>query len=43
MTLRLIGAWNKMVGMDIVDQALSHLDQTEQDRLKTLWQNKKAA
>ena len=25
-TLRLIGAWNKMVGMDIVDQALSHLD-----------------
>ena len=30
MTLRLIGAWNKMVGMDIVDQALSHLDQTEQ-------------
>ena len=43
MTLRLIGAWNKMVGMDIVDQALSHLDQTEQDRLKALWQNKKAA
>ena len=43
MTLRLIGAWNKMVGMDIVDQALSYLDKTEQDRLKTLWQNKKAA
>ena len=43
MTLRLIGAWNKMVGMDIVDQALSHLDKNEHDRLMALWQNKKAA
>ena len=43
MTLRLIGAWNKMVGMDIVDQALSHLDKAERDRLMALWQNKKAA
>lgn len=43
MTLRLIGAWNKMVGMDIVDQALSHLDKNERDRLTALWQNKKAA
>lgn len=43
MTLRLIGAWNKMVGMDIVDQALSHLDKNERDRLMALWQNKKAA
>jgi len=42
-TLRLIGAWNKMVGMDIVDQALSHLDQPERDRLLGLWQSKKAA
>lgn len=42
-TLRLIGAWNKMVGMDIVDQALSHLDKNERDRLMALWQNKKAA
>ena len=42
-TLRLIGAWNKMVGMDIVDQALSHLDQPERDRLMNLWLSKKAA
>ena len=42
-TLRLIGAWNKLVGMDIVDQALSHLDQPERDRLLNLWQTKKAA
>ena len=31
-TLRLIGAWNEMVGMDIVDQALSHLEQAERER-----------
>src|SRR4051794_24599601 len=31
-TLRLIGAWNKMVGMDIVEQALNHLDNAERDR-----------
>ena len=43
LTLRLIGAWNKMVGIDIVDQALSHLDKNERDRLTALWQNKKAA
>jgi branched-chain amino acid aminotransferase len=42
-TLRLIGAWNRMVGMDIVDQALSHLDKQERDRLTSLWQSKKAA
>jgi branched-chain amino acid aminotransferase len=42
-TLRLIGAWSKMVGMDIVDQALSHLDENERNRLTALWQNKKAA
>src|SRR5512145_3283744 len=42
-TLRLIGAWNKMGGMDIVDQSLSHLDKNERDRLTALWRNKKAA
>jgi branched-chain amino acid aminotransferase len=42
-TLRLIGAWNQMVGVDIVDQALSHLDKEERDRLLSLWQSKKAA
>jgi branched-chain amino acid aminotransferase len=42
-TLRLIAAWNKMVGVDIVDQALSHLDDQERDRLLSLWRNKKAA
>jgi branched-chain amino acid aminotransferase len=42
-TVRLIAAWNKMVGMDIVDQALSHLDEQERDRLLGLWQSKKAA
>lgn len=42
-TLRLIAAWNKLVGMDIVDQALSHLDKQERARLLALWQSKKAA
>ena len=42
-TLRLIGAWNKMVEMDIVDQALSHLEKPERDRLMNLWKSKKAA
>src|SRR6266478_2452039 len=42
-TLRLIGAWNKMVGTDIVDQALSHLQQSERERLTSLWRSKKAA
>jgi len=42
-TLRLVGAWNKMVGMDIVDQALSHLENPERDRLMNLWKSKKAA
>jgi len=42
-TVRLIAAWNKMVGMDIVDQALNHLDRQERDRLLDLWQRKKAA
>ncbi len=42
-TVRLIAAWNKMVGMDIVDQALSHLGKQEHERLVSLWQSKKAA
>jgi branched-chain amino acid aminotransferase len=42
-TLRLIGAWNKLVGLDIVDQGLSHLSHQERDRLLSLWQSKKAA
>lgn len=42
-TLRLIAAWNKMVGMDIVDQALRHLDDAERDRLMSLWRTRKAA
>jgi branched-chain amino acid aminotransferase len=42
-TLRLIGAWNEMVGIDIVDQALGHLDKQERDRLLNLWQSKRAA
>jgi branched-chain amino acid aminotransferase len=41
-TLRLIAGWNKMVGMDIVDQALSHLEQQERERLIGLWQSKLA-
>jgi branched-chain amino acid aminotransferase len=42
-TLRLIAAWSKMVETDIVDQALSHLDASERDRLMSLWQGKRAA
>jgi branched-chain amino acid aminotransferase len=42
-TLRLIGAWNQMVGIDIVDQALSHLEKPERGRLMNVWQSKKAA
>jgi hypothetical protein len=32
-----------MVGADIVDQALSHLEQSERERLTSLWRSKKAA
>jgi ABC-type antimicrobial peptide transport system ATPase subunit len=38
-----MAAWNKMVGIDIVDQALSHLDESERKRLMNLWLNKQAA
>jgi len=42
-TLRLIGAWNEMVSIDIVDQALSHLDTQERSRLLDRWQSKRPA
>jgi branched-chain amino acid aminotransferase len=42
-TLRLINAWSKMVNVDIALQALSHLDQKEQEQLLKVWQEKKAA
>ena len=35
MTLRLIKAWNKLVGLDIVAQALAHLDEDKQTALGT--------
>lgn len=42
-TLTLIHAWNRMVGIDIVIQALSHLEEEEQERLTALWKSKTAA
>jgi len=41
-TLTLIHAWNRMVGIDIVIQALSHLEEEEQERLTALWKSKTA-
>ncbi len=42
-TLRLINAWSKMVNVDIVAQALSHLDKKEQEQLLKVWEEKRAA
>lgn len=42
-TLRLIKAWSKMVDVDIVAQALSHLDKKEQEQLLKVWEEKRAA
>ncbi len=42
-TLTLIHAWNGMVGIDIVSQTLSHLDEGERKRLSSLWLGKTAA
>jgi branched-chain amino acid aminotransferase len=42
-TRRLIQAWNEMVGVDIVVQALSHLDAAEAQPLLTSWRGKVAA
>jgi len=41
-TLKLIHAWNRMVGMDIVRQALSHLEREEGEQLVKLWKDKTA-
>lgn len=43
LTRRLIHAWSDMVGLDIVAQALSHLEPAERDRLLHEWQAKLAA
>jgi branched-chain amino acid aminotransferase len=43
LTMRLIHAWNRVVGIDIVNQALSHLDREERERLTKLWKDKSAA
>lgn len=42
-TLRLIKGWNKMVNVDIVGQALSHLDRQERELLLKVWEEKRAA
>ena len=43
-TRRLIGAWSKMVNVDIVRQAFSHLDPKDQQQALEIWpQEKKAA
>jgi|SRR5262245_18523067 len=42
-TKRLIHAWNEMVGLDIVEQALNCLAPAERDRLLKNWRSKNAA
>lgn len=42
-TLRLIEAWNRMVGLDIVEQGLTHLDPERQKALLPRWQKRRAA
>ena len=42
-TLRLIEAWNEMVGLDIVDQALGHLAERDKQQLLGSWAKLKAA
>ena len=42
-TKRLIQAWSEMVGVDIVTQALNHLEAGERDRLLSAWRAKTAA
>jgi branched-chain amino acid aminotransferase len=42
-TKRLVQAWSEMVGVDIVAQALSHLDGTEGQSLLAAWRGKIAA
>jgi len=42
-TKRLIQGWNKRVGLDIVEQALGHLEPAERDRLLKEWRTKSAS
>jgi len=42
-TTRLIQGWNKLVGLDIVEQALGHLAAAEGDRLVKDWRRKIAS
>jgi branched-chain amino acid aminotransferase len=42
-TKRLMQAWSEMVGVDIIAQALSHLDAAEGQSLLTVWRGKVAA
>jgi branched-chain amino acid aminotransferase len=42
-TKRLIQAWSEMVGLDIVHQALNHLEPGERGRLLAAWREKTAA
>lgn len=42
-TKRLIQAWNKMVGVDIVEQALGHLAQAERERRLAQWRSQLAS
>ncbi|MDH3444697.1 MAG: aminotransferase class IV [Deltaproteobacteria bacterium] len=42
-TKRLIQAWSEMVGVDIVAQALSHIDAGERQSLLKVWRGKVAA
>jgi len=39
-TKRLIQGWNKLVGLDIVEQAVGHLESAERDRLLKEWRSK---
>ena len=39
-TKRLMQGWSKMVGLDIVEQALGHLEPDERDRLLKEWRTK---
>lgn len=42
-TVRLIRAWNDRVGVDIVEQALRHLENPDKDRLVKTWLERRAA
>jgi branched-chain amino acid aminotransferase len=42
-TTRLIRAWNDMVGIDIVEQALVHIGAAEAEPLRVVWRGKAAA